>query len=369
MHRSLIKVAVQAAILTASILGMAVASLAAGFLETDLVANKRPLTDSNGIPHTPAFLDPNLLNPWGLTASSSSPFWVSDNGAGVATLYNTAGTPQALVVSIPAPGDPLGSLGKRGTPTGTVFNIDPAASDFQISGVTAGGVPTKARAVFLFATEDGTIVGWNPGVNPPGFDPTKAGTYGIIAVDNSNNPIVGEGAVYKGLAIATDAGGTTRLYATNFRAGTVEVYDTNFKPVLVLGAFTDPKLPRGYAPFDIVPVSGKLVVTYAVQDAAKHDDVAGMNSWNRRHLRSWRSVVSTTHSARPAQFALGRGRVAGQLRSIRRFIVDRKFRQRSDQRLQCDDRGVHRQNPRSPRTGDCHRRIVEPSCRQRRQWW
>ena len=112
MHRSLIKVAVQAAILTASILGMAVASLAAGFLETDLVANKSSLTDSNGIPHTPAHVDPNLLNPWGLTASSTSPFWVSDNGAGVATLYNTAGTPQALVVSIPAPGDPLGTLGK-----------------------------------------------------------------------------------------------------------------------------------------------------------------------------------------------------------------------------------------------------------------
>jgi uncharacterized protein (TIGR03118 family) len=129
----------------------------------------------------------------------------------------------------------------------------------------------------LFVTEDGTIVGWNPGVNPPGFDPKKAGTYGIIAVDNSNNPIVGQGAVYKGLAIATDSGGTTRLYVTNFRAGTVEVYDTNFKPVLSPGAFTDPKLPRGYAPFNIVPVSGKLVVTYAVQDAAKHDDVAGIS--------------------------------------------------------------------------------------------
>ena len=105
MHRSLIKVAVQAAILTASILGMAVASLAAGFLETDLVANKSSLTDSNGIVHTPAHVDPNLLNAWGLTSSSGSPFWVSDNGAGVSTLYNTAGTPQTLVVSIPAPGD------------------------------------------------------------------------------------------------------------------------------------------------------------------------------------------------------------------------------------------------------------------------
>jgi uncharacterized protein (TIGR03118 family) len=274
MHRSLIKVAAQAAILTTSILGTAVAGLAAGFVETDLVANKSPLTDSNGVVHNVPIQDPNLLNPWGLTTSSSSPFWVADNGAGVSTLYNTAGTPQARVVSIPAPGDPLG---KKGTPTGAVFNIDPALSDFQISGVTASGIATKARAVFLFATEDGTIVGWNPGVNPPGFDPKKAGNYGIVAVDNSNNPIVGEGAVYKGLAIATDAGGTTRLYVTNFRAGTVEVYDTNFKPVLFPGAFTDPKLPRGYAPFNIAPVSGKLVVTYAVQNAAKHDDVAGMS--------------------------------------------------------------------------------------------
>jgi len=274
MHRSLIKTAAHAAILTGSILGTAVAGIAAGFVETDLVANKSPLTDGNGVVHNAPIQDPNLLNPWGLTASSGSPFWVADNGAGVSTLYNTAGTPQALVVSIPAPRDPLG---RKGAPTGAVFNIDQAPSDFQISGVTADGVSTKARAIFLFATEDGTIVGWNPGVNPPGFDPKKHGTYGIIAVDNSNNPIVGQGAVYKGLAIATDAGGTTRLYVTNFRAGTVEVYDTNFKPVVSPGTFTDSTLPRGYAPFNIGLVSGKLVVTYAVQDAVKHDDVAGMS--------------------------------------------------------------------------------------------
>src|SRR5262249_8600705 len=103
----------------------------------------------------------------------------------------------------------------------------------------------------------------------------KAGTYGIIAVDHSNIPIVGKGAVYKGLAITTDASGTPSLYVTNFRAGTVEVYDSQFKPVIAPGAFTDPNLPRGYAPFNIVPVAGKLVVTFAVQDAAKHDDVAG----------------------------------------------------------------------------------------------
>jgi len=278
MHRYLIKVAAQSAILTASILGTAVAGLAAGFLETDLVANKSPLTDSNGISHTPAHVDPNLLNPWGLTASSTSPFWVSDNGAGVATLYDMAGAPRALVVSIPAPGDPLG---KKGTPTGAVFNIAQAQGAFEISGVKLDGTPTKAPATFLFATEDGTILGWNPNVfAKEDQNRVSPNTHAIIAVDHSIS-----GAVYKGLAIATDALGTTRLYATNFHAGTVEVFDTNFVPATPLGAFTDPHLPRNYAPFNIVPVgsanalatAARLIVTFAVQDADKHDDVAGMS--------------------------------------------------------------------------------------------
>jgi uncharacterized protein (TIGR03118 family) len=238
-----------------------VAGVAAGFLETDLVANQTQLTDSNGVVHTPKFVDPNLLNPWGVGESATSPFWVSDNNNGTATLYNTAGMrfplppSSPLVVSFPLPGDPLDPVG---APTGLVS----VSTQLQQAGAFKIGSP-GVPAHFLFATEDGTIVGW------------AAGTHGIIRVDNSNNPIVGEGAVYKGLAIATDTGGTTRLYVTNFRAGTVEVYDTNFNPVVSPGAFTDLNLPRGYAPFNIVPIGGKLVVTYAVQDAAKHDDVAG----------------------------------------------------------------------------------------------
>jgi uncharacterized protein (TIGR03118 family) len=85
------------------------------------------------------------------------------------------------------------------------------------------------------------------------------------------------GAVYKGIAIATDALGTNRLYVTNFRAGGVEVYDPGFAPATPFGAFADPKLPKGYAPFNIANIGGRLVVTFAVQDAAKHDDVAGMS--------------------------------------------------------------------------------------------
>ena len=245
------------------------------FAETDLVANKSPLLDGNGISHTAKVVDPHLVNPWGVSESTRSPFWVADNGAGVSTLYNSAGKPQPLVVSIPAPGDPLGT---GGAPTGTVFNIA-AASDptaFQVTGVDKDNNPVSAAAVFLFATEDGTIVGWNPGVNPPGFEPAKAGTYGIIAHDESD-----EGNVYKGLAIAQDADGNFLLYVTNFNGGTVDVYDKSFNDAkLPADAFTDPRLPRGYAPFNIAPITvngqQRLFVTYAVQDADKHDDVAGM---------------------------------------------------------------------------------------------
>lgn len=246
-----------------------------GYTETDLVVNQKvgtvpTLTDSNGVTHIAKVFDPNLVNPWGIGESSSSPFWISDNGASVSTLYNSSGTPLSLVVSIPAPGDPLGA---SGAPTGVVFNIAGTQGAFKISGVTSGNLPVTAAATFLFATEDGTILGWNPTVNPAGFDPAKAGKYAIIAVNNS------PAAVYKGLAVATDAGGTTRLYAANFSGGTVDVFNTSFQPVNSIPAFFDPDLPRGYAPFNIVPVSlsgqTRLFVTYAVQDADKHDDVAG----------------------------------------------------------------------------------------------
>jgi uncharacterized protein (TIGR03118 family) len=250
-------------------------ALAAGFTETDLVANTIPLTDANGIVHTALHKDPNLLNPWGVGASSTSPFWVADNGAGVSTLYNTAGTPLALVVSIPAPDDTSG-LGNGGTPTGLVFNITTTTATpvFKITGVDPSGNPKTAPAIFLFATEDGTILGWNPGVAPSstGFTgPNGASAHAIIAVNHAAS-----GAVYKGLAIDT-VGGTPYLYATNFHAGTVEVFNGSFGAATTLppGAFTDSGLPKGYAPFNIVPVGSRMFVTYAVQDADAHDDVAG----------------------------------------------------------------------------------------------
>jgi uncharacterized protein (TIGR03118 family) len=280
MRHCLTKRALQAAILVGSMLGTVVTGVAAGFIETDLVANKSPLIDSNGISHTPAHVDANLLNAWGITASSTSPFWVSDNNAGVSTLYNAAGVARTLVVSIPAPTIPPTPLNNKGAPTGVVFNIAASSGAFPVSGFDKNGNPSSAPATFLFATEDGTILGWNSNVFAKGDPNTTApSTHAIIMVDNSPS-----GAVYKGLAIATDALGTPLLYATNFRAGTVDVFNKNFNPALA-GAFTDPQLPHGYAPFNIVPIglgsgmasAAQFVVTYAVQDAAKHDDVAGMS--------------------------------------------------------------------------------------------
>jgi uncharacterized protein (TIGR03118 family) len=221
----------------------------AGFLQTNLVSNLAGVAQ---------FTDPNLVNPWGLSYAPGGVFWVSDNNAGVSTLYNGQGQAQSLVVDIPSPGHPTGATG---TPTGTVFN---GGSGFVIS---AGG--NSGPAIFLFATEDGTIAGWNPGVST---------TQAVIAVDNSANPTAATGAVYKGLAIGTDSTNRTLLYAANFRAGTIDVFDQNFHATTVPGGFTDTKIPAGFAPFDIQNLNGNLYVTYAKQDAAKHDDVAGLGN-------------------------------------------------------------------------------------------
>jgi uncharacterized protein (TIGR03118 family) len=228
-------------------------------VQTNLVSDVPGLAPANPV-------DPFLLNPWGLAYSPTSPFWVSDNNAGVSTLYTGTGAKIPLTmnpsmgVDIPSPdGNPTG-----GTPTGVVFN---GGSGFVVS-ETVNGTTTSGIARFIWATEDGTIIGWAPNVD---FN------NGIIAVDNSAIPTAANGAVYKGLAIATDSSGQTLLYASNFRAGTVDVFGTDFKPDTNLpsGAFTDPNLPKGYAPFDIQVLNGKIFVTYALQNAEKHDDVAG----------------------------------------------------------------------------------------------
>jgi uncharacterized protein (TIGR03118 family) len=188
-------------------------------------------------------VDPNLVNAWGLVSSPTSPWWISDNGTGRATLYRFSTGAIPLIVTVPGAG------GQQGTPTGVVFN---GGAGFVVSN-GAGTSPAR----FIFAAEDGTISGFR-------------GAPIVIAVNNSAS-----GAVYKGLAIDSPTAGNF-LYATNFHAGTVDVFNSTFHPVTMPpGAFTDPDLPAGYAPFGIRNIGGTIYVTYALQDAAKHDDVPG----------------------------------------------------------------------------------------------
>lgn len=195
--------------------------------------------------------DSNLVNPWGMAASANGIIWVSDNGAGVSTLYNQDGTARSLVVTIPTAARNRGT----GTPTGVVFN------NTGFFPVTKNG--TTASALFIFVSEDGSISGWNSTV-----DPTNA----IIAVDNGTNRGVNH-AVYKSVTLGV-ANGHNFLYASNFHTGHVETYDENFHQVTPNG-FVDPNLPAGYAPFGIRNFNGEIFVTYAKQDHAKHDDVPG----------------------------------------------------------------------------------------------
>ncbi len=196
-----------------------------GFNQTNLVSD---------LPGVAAHTDPNLVNPWGISFSPTSPIWIANNGSGTSTLYNGAGTPQALIVTIP-PGSGTGTS----APTGTVFN----------------GTANFGSAAFLFATEDGTIASWAP----------ADGTTAVLPVNNSSS-----GAVYKGMTIAGND-----LFVTNFNSGNIEEYNSSFGLVSTTGKFTDPSLPAGFAPFNIQNINGDLYVTYALQDGAKHDDVAG----------------------------------------------------------------------------------------------
>lgn len=229
-------------LLALAITALTLSASAQHYKQTNLVA------DQSGV--APA-TDPNLVNPWGLSRGSATPWWVSDNGTGLATLYDGTGAARSLVVTVPT-GDP--SVSSTGTPTGTLFN---GGTGFDL----APGKP----ALFLFVTEDGTISGWNPGVNA-----TKA----VIKVNTKS------ASVFKGAALATIqfpfVGESTFLYVADFRKGRIQVYDSSFHHIHAMdNLFRDDRLPSGYAPFNVQNIGGELYVTFAQQDDQKHDEVDG----------------------------------------------------------------------------------------------
>jgi len=212
---------------------LSTSSRADSFSVTNLVTNDQSANPAQ-------ITDTDLVNAWGISASGGSPFWVSDNGTGVSTLYSVnpltnATTKQGLTVTIP--GD--------GSVTGQAFN-------------SAGGSGAFNGDTFLFVSEDGTISGWRNALG------TTAET---LQIGSSSN-------VYKGTTLDT-TGGNSYLLSANFRAGTIDVLKGSTAAPDLAGKFTDPGLPTGYAPFNVQMLNGRIYVTYALPDADKKDDVPG----------------------------------------------------------------------------------------------
>jgi uncharacterized protein (TIGR03118 family) len=189
--------------------------------------------------------DSNLVNPWGIAFSATSPFWVANNVTGTSTLYSgdVNGSPfvkVSMVVTIPG----------GGAPTGVVFN---GTADFVVqSGASSG------PARFIFASQTGVISGWNSAVPPP--PPSTNAQIGATA-----------DAVYTGLAIG-QSGGANYLYAADFEHNTIDVYDKTFKHVELDGSFSDPNIPNSYSAFNIQNLGGRLYVTYAQQNHKEPDE-------------------------------------------------------------------------------------------------
>jgi uncharacterized protein (TIGR03118 family) len=212
------------------------------FVQTNLVSD-------GAVPA--AVTDPNLADPWGVSYGPSGPFWVSDADTGVSTLYNSTGTIEPLVVSIPSP---AGSAGPS-FPTGQVFN---ATQGFAVTKAGKSGAPA-----FIFDTISGTISGWSPSV-----DPANA----VIAVDNS-----AKGAVYLGLALYTAKSGSY-LLAANFSGGLVEVYDESYKQVFRFrdqGGKGVAPIPASYSPHNVAVIDNHIYVAYAKVNPANGDEVIG----------------------------------------------------------------------------------------------
>jgi uncharacterized protein (TIGR03118 family) len=204
---------------------------------------ERLVSDQQGRAQT---TDPNLVNAWGLAFSPTSPLWVSNNGTSTSTLYTGATSPSTpisqvpLVVKIPA----------GGAPTGVIYN---PTTQFELG---SGG--KTGPALFIFANESGSLTAWNPS-----GDPTRA-----VKVAHVRD------AIFKGLTMVM-MDGKPYLLATDFHHGRVDVFDSDFHRVPMPGGFRSHGIPRGYAPFNVAALDGWVYVTYAKQDSAREDDVAG----------------------------------------------------------------------------------------------
>jgi uncharacterized protein (TIGR03118 family) len=225
-------------------------------------ANAQNYTQVNLVANTPGVApvtDPNLVNPWGISRTSSSPWWISDNGSGLSTLYNGAGAINPLVVTLPK-ADPKSKTFPTGTPTGTIANA--STTDFLLA--------PNTPAAFLFSTIDGTISGWNPTIGLATAGAAPPSTHAVIVVRTT------DGSSYTGLTSAT-VDGKRYLYAANFNKGTVDVYDNAFHRVTLQSQpdagnakpFTDNLLPTNFVPFNVQAIGNDIVVTFVLHEEGK----------------------------------------------------------------------------------------------------
>jgi len=242
---------------------LGVTAFAQHYTQTNLVSNMSGVAP---------FTDPQLINAWGLSRGSGSPWWVSDQATGFSTLYDGAGAKQSLIVTIP-PADPTNKNTPIGSPTGTIFNG--SQTDFLL----APGKP----AAFLFSTIDGTIAAWNPtvAVDQGAVPPSTHAVTVFKATDGSS---------FTGLTSAL-IGGKRFLYAANFTKGRVDIFDNMFQPVTVKShsdgnsgegngpfprnRFTDESLPDHYVPFNVQAIGNDVVVTYVLHEGSSPFETDG----------------------------------------------------------------------------------------------
>ncbi len=209
-----------------------VSSLPFTYLQKDIVSDLPDIADH---------MDPDLVNPWGIALDPNGVFWVADNGVGLSTAYDSNGLHLSTRLVVP-PTD--GNM--SAAPTGVVFN---SAQSFFVG--------PNLPAELIYATQDGTIVGWNS-------------TADVLL----NADFSASGAAYTGISLGS-SDGSDYLYAANFSAGTVDVFDTDFIPVTLAGSFHDPNLPTGFAPYNISNISDQLYITYALKDSTNRNVSTG----------------------------------------------------------------------------------------------
>jgi uncharacterized protein (TIGR03118 family) len=198
------------------------------------------------MPGVAQLMDANLVNAWGMSSSPTSPIWVSNNGTSTSTLYRGATKPGEPVSKAPPAMPLVVSIPGGGSPTGQVFN---STTDFVL--------PTGGKALFIFAGENGDLSAWNG----------AQGTNAVLVAPSA-------GGVYKGLALLTNSSGNW-LLAANFHDNRIDLFDGAFNRVMKKNAFRSVGIPNGYAPFNVAVLGNRVYVTYAKQDADRHDDVAG----------------------------------------------------------------------------------------------